>query len=320
MRAIWLEDKKLSLVEVEKPKTAPGEALIRIELAGICATDLELIKGYYPYRGILGHEFVGKVVEAPSNPDLIGKRVVADINIACQQCPTCKAGREHHCPQRSVIGIVDRPGALAEYIGLPTRNLYALPDSISDQAAVFIEPLAAACRILEQIEFNKDCRVLLVGAGRLGQLIARVIKTTACDFSTLARYPKQLELLQAKSIKAFTEQSGIEDKSFDIVIEATGSTTGFEIARNKVRPQGTIVLKSTYAKKSQIDLSSLVVDEITLIGSRCGPFEKAIDLLDKKIIDPTDLIEKRYSLKDGLTAFQAAQRKGSLKILISCPN
>jgi threonine dehydrogenase-like Zn-dependent dehydrogenase len=316
MRAVWLENQILSYRDdVPQPEPLAGEALVKVHLAGICGTDLELVKGYYPFNGIPGHEFVGEIVKAPAEPHREGQRVVGEINITCGRCPSCLAGRPTHCEKRSVPGIKDRNGAFADYLCLPLNNLIAVPDSVSDDAAVFTEPLAAALEIQEQIRVRSPDRVLVVGAGRLGQLIAQSLVPVDCDLTVVARYKNQQALLASCQI-AWIDERAVRRQAFDIVIEATGSADGLVLARQAVR-RGTIVLKSTYMEKEniQMNFSSLVVDEITLVGSRCGPFEPALDQLENRLVDPTVLIAKRYFLNEASAAFKQAAEPGMLKIL-----
>jgi threonine dehydrogenase-like Zn-dependent dehydrogenase len=315
MQALWLEDQVLSFREgLTPPEPPPGEALIRVRLAGICATDLELLRGYYPFRGIPGHEFVGEVVEAASAPDWIGKRVVGEINAVCGECETCRAGYPTHCEQRTVLGIVNRNGAFAEFLTLPLENLHCVPASLPDEAAVFTEPLAAALEIQQQVQLRPTHRVIVIGAGRLGQLIARTLALTGCDLRVVARHAHQRQLLAERGIATIFEA---EARKADMVVEASGTVEGFELARAAIKPRGVIVLKSTYRGKNQVNFSSLVVDEITLIGSRCGPFSPALRLLESREIDPLSLIEARYPLSEGLRAFEYAAQPGVLKVLLT---
>lgn len=316
MKAVWLDNNKLRFRgDVPVPEPPPGEALVAVRLAGICATDLELVKGYYPYTGIPGHEFVGEIVRAPGFEDRIGQRVVGDINAACGSCDACRAGRRTHCEHRTVLGIVGRNGAFAEYLCLPKENLIQVPDSVPDHVAVFTELLAAALEIQEQFEFQRNHRVLVIGAGRLGQLVAQSLARTGCRLQVAARYPKQQSLLKAAGIEWITEDAVMPHR-FDVVVEATGSGSGFDLARRAVRPRGIIVLKSTYKGDVQVNFSSIVVDEITLIGSRCGPIAKGVQWLEKKMVDPAPLIEAQYIIKEALTAFDHAARPGAFKVLL----
>ncbi len=316
MKALWLEDQKLSYrTGVPKPEPGPQEALVKVCLAGICATDLELVKGYYPYCGIPGHEFVGSIVAAPDQPQRIGERVVGEINISCGICPTCLAGRKSHCPRRTVMGIVNHHGAFAEYLCLPLDNLIRVPDTVSDDAAVFVEPLAAALEIREQLPIKAADRVLVLGAGRLGQLIAQSLVPTGCDLKVAARYEKQQKLLAQKNVNIIVEEA-ISENAFDIAIEATGSPDGFFLAQKAVRPRGTLVLKSTYKGDIMVNLSSVVVDELTIVGSRCGPFVPALALLESGQVDHTGLIDARYPLDKALEAFDHAAQEGILKVIL----
>jgi threonine dehydrogenase-like Zn-dependent dehydrogenase len=316
MIGIWLEDQKLGLRDdLPVPGPGPGEALIRLSLAGICSTDLEMVRGYYPYRGILGHEFVGEVVAAPGGEAWVGRRVVGEINLTCGECRECRAGRETHCEQRTVLGIVQKDGAFAEYLTLPLRNLHHVPEGVSDESAVFTEPLAAALEILEQVQIVPTQRVLVVGTGKLGQLIARVIALTGCEAFALVRHDRQRHLLADLPLH-LVDESGIEARSMDLVIEATGSPAGFELARQALRPRGTLVLKSTYHGELCLDISRIVVDEIQMLGSRCGPFAPALRLFENGRVDPLPLVDGRYSLTQGLEAFAQAAKPGVFKILL----
>ena len=314
MQALWLENQQIKLHEVPQPAKS-GEALIRIRRAGICSTDLELVKGYYPYTGILGHEFVGDVIEAVE-PAWVGQRVVGEINAVCGTCETCRAGRPTHCENRTVLGIVNRDGVFAEYTTLPLANLHRVPDSVPDEAAVFTEPLAAALEIQQQVQIKPSDRVLLVGAGRLGQLIAQTLALTGCDLRVVARHTHQKELLKARGIHTISWDE-IQPRKWDIVLEATGSPEGFDLARRAVRPRGTIMLKSTYKGEVTVNFSSVVVDEITILGSRCGPFGPALRLLEERAIDPTVLITAEYKLKESIKAFGHAAQPGALKVLLT---
>jgi threonine dehydrogenase-like Zn-dependent dehydrogenase len=313
MKSLWLENQSLSLREVPRPE-APGEALIRVRLSGICGTDLELVRGYYPYAGVLGHEFVGEVAEAPE-VEWIGKRVVGEINAVCGTCEQCRNGRPTHCERRSVLGIVGRDGVHAEYTCLPLANLHIVPENVPDEAAVFVEPLAAALEIQEQVQIRPGERVLLIGAGRLGQLIARTLALTGADLRVVARHPNQKALLEPCRI-GLVDEDEIQPRRWDVVVEATGSPSGFDLARRALRPRGTLVLKSTYHGEMKVDWSPFVVDEVTILGSRCGPFEPALRLLASGRVDPTPLIAGRYPLAQALEAMAEAGQPGMLKILL----
>lgn len=313
MKAIWLEYQQLEMRDIPKPNR-PNEALIKIRKAGVCSTDLEMLRGYYPFTGVLGHEFVGEVMDAPDK-SWIGQRVVGEINAVCGECESCLNGRATHCENRTVLGITRRDGVFAEYTTLPLENLYRVPASVSDEAAMFTEPLAAALEIQEQIKLQESDRVLVIGAGRLGQLIAQTVALTGCDLRVIARHLYQQQLLTARGIKLISE-SQIQPRKWDVVIEVTGSPDGFNIARRAIRPRGIIVLKSTYKGEMSVNLSSIVVDEITVLGSRCGPFEPALKLLESGAVDPTVLITAGYKLEDGIKAFEHAGQAGVLKVFV----
>jgi threonine dehydrogenase-like Zn-dependent dehydrogenase len=313
LRSLWFEDQALSLRDIPIPDK-PGEALIRIRLSGICGTDLELLRGYYPFTGVPGHEFVGEVLKSPQQ-DWVGKRVVGEINAVCGECFQCLNGRPSHCEKRSVLGILNRDGVHSEYTTLPLANLHSVPDSVPDEAAVFTEPLAAALEIQQQVQIRSTDRVLLIGAGRLGQLIAQTLALTGCDLRVLARHPHQQALLESRKIEIISERE-VRPRTWDVVVEATGSPSGFEWARRAVRPRGTLVLKSTYKGEMTVNWSPFVVDEITIIGSRCGPFAPALRLLEHGQVDPTILIADRYPLASALEAIATAQKPGMLKVLL----
>ncbi|NMC13902.1 MAG: alcohol dehydrogenase catalytic domain-containing protein [Chloroflexi bacterium] len=316
MKGLWLENQRLSYRDdLPIPVVRHGEALIKIRYAGICATDLEMVRGYYPFTGIPGHEFVGDVVSCEDRPDLLGKRIVGEINITCGNCDRCKRGERTHCRNRKVLGINQWNGVFAEYCVLPQSNLYEVPHSISDETAIFTEPLAAALEIQQQVHIKPNDHVLLIGAGRLGQLIAYTLALTSCKLQVVTRHANQKAMLLKKSIPVIDELK-IQMSAMDIVIEATGSPHGFDIARRAVRPGGIIVLKSTYKGDLTLNMSSIVVDEIKIVGSRCGPFDPAIRYLNTGIIDPASMIDSIYELENGVAAFEHAAAPGILKVLI----
>jgi threonine dehydrogenase-like Zn-dependent dehydrogenase len=313
VRALWLESRQLDVRDVPIPDPPPGEALIRVLKAGVCNTDIELTRGYYPFTGILGHEFVG-VVERGSER-LNGKRVVGEINVVCGSCAACTAGRRTHCERRTVLGIVGRHGAFAEYLVLPVDNLHPVPDAVSTDAAVFTEPLAAALEIQQQLAVGPRDRVLVVGDGKLGQLVAQTLALTGCGLVVTGRHDPKLRLLAARGID--TRRDGaVEPGAFDVAVECTGNRDGFGIAQRALRPRGTLVLKSTYAGALTLDASAIVVNELTLIGSRCGPFAPALELLANGRVSVEPLIHARYPLERAVAAFEHAQRPGVLKVLV----
>ena len=317
MKALWLEEKQLRLRDdVPLPELNAGEALIRTHLAGICSTDLEMLRGYYPFTGVLGHEFVGTVVEAPDNPDLIGKRVVGTISIYCGDCSACKAGRTGHCEKRSTLGILNYHGVFAEYFKLPIKNLILVPDSVEDEKAVFTELLAAALQIPLQLHIKPTDKVVLVGAGRLGLLIAQVLKLTGADLSVVVRRPEPAKMLDKWGI-TWVYARDLPDACADVVVEATGSAQGFALSQRLVRPAGTLVLKSTFAGDVQVNLSKLVVDEVNVIGSRCGPMDAALRLLELGLVDTKSMISSQIPISQGMEAFDLAKQPGILKVLIS---
>lgn len=298
-----------------EPQPPAGEALVRVRLAGVCATDRELLRGYMGFRGVLGHEFVGEVVQSP-DPAWIGRRVVGDINAACYACPTCLAGRHTHCPNRTTLGIMGRDGAFADYLRLPLPNLYPVPPAVPNEMAVFTEPLAAACEILEQVTIRPTDRVVVIGDGKLGLLVAAVLRLTGADLLLVGRYPAKLAIAQAWGIAtAFAAEVDARPEA-DVVVDCAGGPSGFALANQLLRPRGTLVLKSTYHGELALDMSALVVREITLVGSRCGPFAPALRLLAGGLVDPRPLISACYPLPDGATAFQHAGEPGVLKVLL----
>jgi threonine dehydrogenase-like Zn-dependent dehydrogenase len=314
MQALWLENNQLCLrTDIPMPEPKPQEARVKVLRAGVCNTDLELLRGYYPYRGIIGHEFVGVVDRGPEH--LQNRRVVGEINAACGTCQYCKTNLPTHCENRTVLGIVNHNGAFADYLCLPIANLHLVPDNVSDEAATFTEPVAAALQIQAQISITPNHRILVIGDGKLGQLIAQTLALTGAELLAVGRHKDKLANLQARGISTGFAQD-IAPHSFDIAVECTGNPEGFALALNALKPRGKLVLKSTYAGQLNIDAAAIVVNEITLVGSRCGPFAPALDLLSKGLIDPTPLIEGRYSLKNGIAAFDRAQIKGTQKILI----
>jgi threonine dehydrogenase-like Zn-dependent dehydrogenase len=297
-----------------RPVPPPGEALVRVRLAGICNTDLEIVRGYMGFRGVLGHEFVGTVEEAEDR-SLIGQRVVGEINAYCGECPTCRAGRPTHCPHRTTLGIWGRDGAFAEYLTLPVRNLHTVPDAISDEEAVFTEPLAAALEILEQVHLRPTDRVVVLGDGKLGLLVAQVLALMGCDLLAVGRHREKLAILARRGIPTLLEAEA-EGLAADVVVECTGRPEGFAAARRILRPRGMLVLKSTYHGGVEADLTGLVVDEITLVGSRCGPFPPALRLLQRGLVDVQPLISAVYPLDRGMEAFARAAEPGVLKVLL----
>ncbi len=317
MLAIILDDELRLARDYPQPVPGPAEVLIQVRLAGICATDLEVVRGYRQYRGVLGHEFVGIVV-ACSEPDTlgeegewIGRRVVGEINIGCGECAFCRRGLPAHCTSRAAMGISGHEGAFAEFVTLPLRNLHPVPPDLPDEAAVFTEPLAAALQTLNLVHVRPGDRVAVIGDGKLGLLSAQVLATTGAEVTVVGRHPEKLALAAGWGLN-----TGRSDELLDIVVECSGDPSGLAAALDLVRPRGTIVLKSTYHGLAEADLTRVVVDEIRLIGSRCGPFRAALGLLQSGRVEVTSLIEASYTLVDGLAALQHAGRRGALKVLV----
>ncbi len=315
MKALYY-DGKLNLRDVPKPQPAAGEALIKVIFAGICGTDREILKGYSGFRGIPGHEFVGRVVEC-EDAKWIGKRVVGEINVACGHCSWCAKGLQRHCPNRTVMGIVNRPGAFAEYVALPIVNLLEVPSEVSDQAATFTEPVAAACEILEQMQLEPGTPVALVGDGRLGLLIAQVLHHAGADVTLIGRRQWKLDLAREWGIKVMAGNGHqIPASSFPVTVDSTGSPAGMTEALRLVQPRGTVVMKSTFHGAATFDATKLVVDEITLLGSRCGRFAPALELLRRQDVKVRDMVIKTFPLEKGLDAFEYLDQTSSLKILL----
>jgi len=314
MRGLWLEQQSLRYREdLAAPRAEAGEAIVRVVLAGICGTDLELRRGYSPCTGIPGHEFVGVVEQAPGAEEWVSRRVVGEINVSCGRCADCAAGRRAHCAERTVVGIRGRQGALAELLALPLANLHEVPPSLPDEVAVFTEPTAAALEVQEQRAIGPGQRVGVVGPGRLGQLVARTLALTGCELRVAGRNADARARLARHGIVTGTT---LPERWADLVVECTGHPDGLEQARRAVRPRGTIVLKSTYHGRASVDLSAFVVDEITLIGSRCGPFGKALASLASGRLEVADLVSADYPLARGEEAFEAAGRPGAMKVLV----
>lgn len=288
-------------------------AIVKVHLAGICSTDLQIFKGYMDFRGVPGHEFVGSVAEGPR--DLLGKRVVGEINFGCGRCENCTRGLSRHCPHRSVMGILKADGAFADYVAVPAANLHLVPDKVSDQEAVFTEPLAAAFEILEQVQIGPGDQVLVIGDGKLGNLCAQVLRLTGASVTALGKHEDKLKLIKRAGVRTILLRDW-QPRLFDFVVEATGSASGVELALGAMRPRGTLVLKSTIAGKHEVSLAPLVIDEITVIGSRCGPFPSALEALEEKSVSVIPVIEKVYPLNVGIEGIEHAGRRGARKILL----
>lgn len=325
MRALYWDGRELKFrADYPAPRIvgAPGgrpadgdrsRALIRIHLAGICSTDLQIFKGYMGFTGIPGHEFVGSVVDGP--PEHIGRRVAGEINFGCGGCDACRRDLSRHCANRSVMGILDADGAFAEYVAVPAENLHVIPESVSDEEAVFTEPLAAAFEILTQIQLNPGDEVLVLGDGKLGNLCAQALRLTGAKISALGKHADKLALIKKAGVRTI-ELKDWRPRWFDVVVEATGSASGLELALGAVRPRGTLILKSTIAGNHQVSLAPIVINELNVIGSRCGPFPDALEALAARRVSVTPLIDKIYPLEDGVAAVRHAATPGAKKILL----
>jgi threonine dehydrogenase-like Zn-dependent dehydrogenase len=286
---------------------------VRIRLAAVCNTDIEIIKGYMGFRGVLGHEFVGVVQEGP--PEWVAKRVVSEINFACGTCPACLHGVQRHCPNRRVMGILDADGAFAELVAVPVANLHLVPEGVADEAAVFTEPLAAACEILEQIHLLPGMQCLVLGDGKLGLLVAQVLHQAGARVLAVGKHPSKLAILRQTEIEAVNLAEWMRAPA-DLVVEATGSAAGFATAVATTRPRGTLVLKSTVADQIEMNLAPLVINEITVVGSRCGSFLPALRALESGSVDVRSLISARRPLRDAVEALRLAASPGVLKVIL----
>lgn len=319
MQALRFINNQLKLTEITKPKRET-EALVRVLKSGICNTDVEIVRGYAGFSGTIGHEFVG-IVEESKDKNLIGKRVVGEINVGCGICDLCKSGDSRHCALRTVLGIIGRDGAHAEFLTLPTRNLFEVPTEVSNSEAVFTEPLAAAFGITEQVEISSEMRVAVIGDGKLGNLCAQSLVLKSENVSLVGKHKEKLSLLAKRNIEGVLLKEALKIKrAFDVVVEASGSESGFNLALDLLKPRGKLVLKSTFHGAANWQAWRVVVDEITIVGSRCGRFVPALELLRDKKIDVESMINEELSLSEGVKALDIAQRKGVMKVLLNCQN
>ena len=317
MKALRFENNKLNLAEINRPNSE-DEALVRVLKSGICNTDLEIVKGYANFQGTIGHEFVGVVEEAKDAKHLVGKRVVGEINAGCGVCDSCRKEDSRHCPARTVLGIIGRDGAHAEFLSLPSRNLLEVPLEISDEQAVFTEPLAAAFGITEQVEILPETRVAIIGDGKLGNLCAQSVRLKSENVFLIGKHKEKLSLIEKRNIEGvLLEDAKKLSKNFDVIVEASGSESGFALALDLLKPRGKLVLKSTFQGAANWQAWRVVVDEITIVGSRCGRFAPALDLLKNKAVDVESLISREFSLSEGVKAMQTAGRKGVMKVILS---
>lgn len=315
MRAVHIDNGVVEVRQHEIPHRPEGHALLKLLLAGICNTDLELKRGYYGFRGVPGHEFVAEVVEA-CNSAWIGKRVVGEINLGCQSCDWCGRGLSRHCPHRTVLGIVRQPGAFRDYLTLPEANLFEVPDSIATEEAVFTEPLAAACEILDQIEIQPGADIAVLGDGKLGLLIAQTLQAHGANVTLLGRHPDKLAIARNAGIETVLESKDVTGRKYPITVDATGSPAGLSQAIAITQPRGTVMMKSTVTSEVAIPAAAVIVDEITLVGSRCGRFAPALKLLENRRVRVLPLIEQEFNLSEAAQAFAAAETKGVRKILL----
>src|SRR5215217_7092665 len=315
MLALRIDQKKLLIENVNMPERA-DEVLVRVLLSGICNTDLEIARGYAGFNGTIGHEFVG-VVEECTDRTLLGRRVVGEINAGCGKCDLCRAGDSRHCASRTVLGIHGRDGAHAQFLQLPAINLLPVPDNIPDERAVFTEPLAAACGILERISINNSDRIAVIGDGKLGLLCAQVLALTSASLVLVGKHSSKLQIAENRGIETTTPTEAAKRKrEFDVVVEASGAAAGFGLALDLLRPKGQLVLKSTFHGKTELDAARIVVDEISIVGSRCGRFTPALDLLQKEAVDVDSLISEEYPLSNGVHAMRRAGERGVMKVLL----
>jgi threonine dehydrogenase-like Zn-dependent dehydrogenase len=316
MIAVRLENKRVNVRRAPRPKRPAGFAMIRLLRGGICNTDLELQRGYYGFSGTPGHEFVGEVVSADSF-ELIGRRVVGEINLACRKCDWCKRGLGRHCPRRTVLGIVRHPGAFREFLTLPEVNLHVVPDSVSSEAAVFVEPLAAACEILDQANIPERVEVAVLGDGKLGLLIAQVLNAERKSVRLYGRHKDKLRIAARAGVETVVAPRKVPAASYDWIVDATGSSDGVRQAIQMCRPRGTVFMKSTVHQAVRLDAAPVIVNEITLVGSRCGRFEPALNLLRSGKVNVLDMISEVMPLSDARRAFARASERGVLKVLLN---
>lgn len=316
MLSVYLEKGRVDVRHVRRPQRPKGFALIRLLCAGICNTDLELQRGYYGFSGVPGHEFVGEVVAA-DDPNLLGRRVVGEINLACGKCDWCRRGLGRHCPARTVLGIVRHAGAFREFLTLPEVNLHQVPDSVSNEEAVFVEPLAAACEILDQTNIPESAEVAVLGDGKLGLLIAQALHAERLNVHLYGRHKEKLRIASRAGIQTVLESGRLPAAAYDWVVEATGSPDGLREAVGMARPRGTVVMKSTVHQTRKLDTAPVIVNEITLVGSRCGRFEPALDLIRSRSVNVTDMISESLPLSQARQAFTRAAQRGVLKVLLT---
>lgn len=317
MKALIFNDKLELKTDYPQATLKENEALIKVTMAGICNTDYEITKGYMGYNGILGHEFVGEVIEINGNDkSLLNKRVVGEINLGCNDCTWCAQNLARHCPNRSTLGILNKDGCFCEYLTMPLQNLLEVPENVSDEEAVFVEPLAAACEIIEQKHIRPDEKVVILGDGKLGLLIALTLNAMGLDVLLVGKHQNKLDIAKAQKVKTVLLNDIKIEPVYDVVVEATGSISGFETSVALTKPRGTLVLKSTIATGKELNLAPIVINEITVLGSRCGQFAPALRLLEQEKINVKPLISKIYNFDDAIEAFEANKQKDTIKVLM----
>ncbi|MEP7038763.1 MAG: alcohol dehydrogenase catalytic domain-containing protein [Acidobacteriota bacterium] len=320
MRALRFENNKLKVAEISQPNIE-NEALVRVLMSGICNTDIEIVKGYANFEGTIGHEFIGVVEESDDASHLVGKRVVGEINAGCGLCELCMKGDSRHCPARTVLGIVGRDGAHAEFLSLPSRNLFEVPEEISDVQAVFVEPLAAAFGITEQVEISPETKLAVIGDGKLGILCAQSLVLKSQNITIIGKHKEKLKIAANRNVEGvLLENAPKLNRQFDVVVEASGSESGFNLALDLIKPRGKLILKSTFHGEPKWQAWRVVVDEITIVGSRCGRFAPALELLKNKSVDVENLVSEEFELKDGVKAMERAAQKNVMKVILSNSN
>ena len=321
MRAVVFDEELKLVKDYQKPQPKKGEALVRVTLAGVCNTDYEITKGYMGYKGVLGHEFVGVVEEINAeDKSLLNKKVVGEINCGCNDCPWCHQELQRHCPNRQTLGIWQKDGCFSDYVCMPLDTLLEVPENVSDEQAVFVEPLAAGLEILEQLHIKPMQNVIILGDGKLGLTTALALSACNVNLTLIGKHKNKLDIASAQGVKTKLLEDLEIKKEYDVVIEATGSISGFEMALNLTKPRGTLVLKSTVAATKEFNLAPIVIDEITVLGSRCGRFEPALRLLESEKINFAPLVSAKYSVDEAIKAFDKNKEKDTLKVILDFNN
>jgi len=315
MLALYFDGQPV-IKDLPRPEPGTGEVLVRVHLAGICGTDLQILRGYHSFKGVIGHEFVGEVA-GPEDSPWLGQRVVGEINIGCGECQLCRRGLARHCRERRVLGIINHDGAFAQYLVIPAANLHPVPSEVPDEAAVFTEPLAAAHRVVETALISSENRILIIGDGSMGLQASWTLALNGAQVTLAGHHQEHLALARPYGVETFLVED-LPAGGYQVVVEASGSPSGLELAHSRVRPLGTVILKSTYVDRYPLDPATIVVPEVHLVGSRCGPFPPALRLLRRGWVDPRTLISQTFPLRQGLQALAWAQMPGMLKVLLDC--